>query len=562
MPSRRSARASTATFASSTFPERISLPMTSAAAVGRCRWASANLAEPTTDSARVSGWVYPSVRRSMPRVLVVEDSASTRAFVRAVLEAPSSPRRRRVRGDGGAAAASTRCASCRAGRTTSSSPTSTCPTSTGSSSSRFVRKTRAPPRDAARHHLDAVRPSATSSAASRSAPTRIVAEAVHARAAARRVSAAAPRGGRERRPERAAGRRLSHGGGGGGRGDGGDKAREEFLSEAQEIVDGLGRDLLALDEGRRGGQLDPELINDVFRAVHTLKGLVGPLRRHADGGALARARRRCSTTCASGASSSRRACSTCSSGRSSSTGASSPPRRATAPDPAAEVEALLVALGQVSQRGRGGRRAASSRSTSSIPGLLGVLTEYEEHRLRTNIQQGLRALPAARAVPARDDRLGARRAQGEGAAARRDHHVPADGRGRATPTPIELEILMASRASVELAARARSPGPTSTIEEVRAARRRERASAQAPPAPPPPPAAILRVAPPASAATLRRAPRRDGQRPHAAELPPPPRTSPSGARALASRRPGPRRASSRCGRSARRCASTSASSIA
>jgi two-component system chemotaxis sensor kinase CheA len=57
--------------------------------------------------------------------------------------------------------------------------------------------------------------------------------------------------------------------------EGGDRAREEFLSEAQEIVEGLGRDLLALDEGLRAGRVDPRLINDVFRAVHTLKGLAG-----------------------------------------------------------------------------------------------------------------------------------------------------------------------------------------------------------------------------------------------------------------------------------------------
>ena len=57
--------------------------------------------------------------------------------------------------------------------------------------------------------------------------------------------------------------------------DSGDRAREEFLSEAQEIVEGLGRDLLALDEGLRASRLDPSLINDVFRAVHTLKGLAG-----------------------------------------------------------------------------------------------------------------------------------------------------------------------------------------------------------------------------------------------------------------------------------------------
>src|SRR4051812_49975934 len=67
-----------------------------------------------------------------------------------------------------------------------------------------------------------------------------------------------------------------HQGGGGGRGESaGEKAREEFFSEAQEIVDGLSRDLLALDDVCRRGGSDAELVNDVFRAVHTLKGLSG-----------------------------------------------------------------------------------------------------------------------------------------------------------------------------------------------------------------------------------------------------------------------------------------------
>src|ERR1700710_705691 len=57
--------------------------------------------------------------------------------------------------------------------------------------------------------------------------------------------------------------------------DAGDKAREEFFSEAQEIVEGLSRDLLALDEVCRRGASDAELVNDIFRAVHTLKGLSG-----------------------------------------------------------------------------------------------------------------------------------------------------------------------------------------------------------------------------------------------------------------------------------------------
>lgn len=54
-----------------------------------------------------------------------------------------------------------------------------------------------------------------------------------------------------------------------------DKAREEFFSEAQEIIETLSRNLLSLDASIKAGSSDPSLINEAFRAVHTLKGLAG-----------------------------------------------------------------------------------------------------------------------------------------------------------------------------------------------------------------------------------------------------------------------------------------------
>src|SRR5262249_18761279 len=54
-----------------------------------------------------------------------------------------------------------------------------------------------------------------------------------------------------------------------------EKALQEFLSEAQEIVETLSRDLLQLDEQRAQDRYDPETLNDAFRAVHSLKGLSG-----------------------------------------------------------------------------------------------------------------------------------------------------------------------------------------------------------------------------------------------------------------------------------------------
>ncbi len=54
-----------------------------------------------------------------------------------------------------------------------------------------------------------------------------------------------------------------------------DRVRDEFLSESQEIVEALSRDLLLLDHGQKHGHADPDLVNSVFRGVHTLKGIAG-----------------------------------------------------------------------------------------------------------------------------------------------------------------------------------------------------------------------------------------------------------------------------------------------
>jgi two-component system, chemotaxis family, sensor kinase CheA len=50
------------------------------------------------------------------------------------------------------------------------------------------------------------------------------------------------------------------------------RASAEFVSEAQEVIDALSRGLLALDKAR-GRDADPDLVNSVFRAAHSLKGI-------------------------------------------------------------------------------------------------------------------------------------------------------------------------------------------------------------------------------------------------------------------------------------------------
>jgi two-component system chemotaxis sensor kinase CheA len=55
-----------------------------------------------------------------------------------------------------------------------------------------------------------------------------------------------------------------------------DNVQQEFLAEAQELVEALSRDLLLLDEAQhRNGRIEPGLINEIFRSVHTLKGIAG-----------------------------------------------------------------------------------------------------------------------------------------------------------------------------------------------------------------------------------------------------------------------------------------------
>lgn len=55
-----------------------------------------------------------------------------------------------------------------------------------------------------------------------------------------------------------------------------DNVQQEFLAEAQELVEALSRDLLLLDEAQhREERVEPGLINEIFRSVHTLKGIAG-----------------------------------------------------------------------------------------------------------------------------------------------------------------------------------------------------------------------------------------------------------------------------------------------
>lgn len=258
--------------------------------------------------------------------------------------------------------------------------------------------------------------------------------------------------------------------------------RDEFISEAQEIIDGFGRDLLVLDgmlkgRGERGSvPVDPEVVNDAFRAVHTLKGLsalfgvarMSTLSHHLEDllddlrlgrvelepkvldilfravevygqilGAL----------------------------------------RAGEPEPQRAVEELLMVLDGAVSRAAGA--ASNPLADYDIdPGLLGVLTEYEEHRLRANLAQGvgLYVLRVKFDLLTIDGAL-------DGLKTRAKPHgeiltyLPSGEPG--DPETIELDVLLASRQTLEVL-RLELEAPNIQIRPV------PRRAAKTPPAPPPP----------------------------------------------------------------------------
>lgn len=243
----------------------------------------------------------------------------------------------------------------------------------------------------------------------------------------------------------------------------GEKAREEFFSEAQEIVDGLSRDLLALDEVSRRGGSDAELVNDVFRAVHTLKGLSGLFGAAMMSGLshelenllddLRLGRIELSPQVLDLLFQSVELY-----GRILSAA------KGDGPEPAADVKTLLAALGQVAQQ-KGGGGGTIVAQYELDPGLLGVLTEYEEHRLRTNLQAGLSLyrmrvqFQLSTIDSALDDLKAKTRPHGEIIT-----FLPTGEGGDAES--VELEILVASREGLSVLGSAVA-GPNLTIEEVR-----------------------------------------------------------------------------------------------
>jgi two-component system chemotaxis sensor kinase CheA len=53
------------------------------------------------------------------------------------------------------------------------------------------------------------------------------------------------------------------------------KAAREFVSEVEDLLERMRADLADLGDQRAGGELEPDLVNRLFRSAHTLKGVAG-----------------------------------------------------------------------------------------------------------------------------------------------------------------------------------------------------------------------------------------------------------------------------------------------
>jgi len=160
-----------------------------------------------------------------------------------------------------------------------------------------------------------------------------------------------------------------------------DKAREEFFSEAQEIIETLSRNLLSLDSAIKAGISDPSLINEAFRAVHTLKGLAG-LFGAARLGALSHRLEDVLDDLRLGRIDLGQDVLDVLFGAVEAYTRILQAEKADS-DEELDVEQLFVELERI---GAGATEHESPVADYELdPGLLAVLTEYEEHRLRANI---------------------------------------------------------------------------------------------------------------------------------------------------------------------------------
>ena len=167
-----------------------------------------------------------------------------------------------------------------------------------------------------------------------------------------------------------------------GKKDGG--MRDEFLAEAQEIIESLSRDLLVLDQAQKDGHVDPDLINEVFRAVHTLKGIAGMFGYHQLGSVAHTLEDLLDDLRLGRVELSQNVLDVL------FEGVESFQRLLTDEDASSvEFEAAVENIAAKEKPAPEVEDVDPLRAFDLDPSVLAVLTEYEEHRLRTNVVQGV-----------------------------------------------------------------------------------------------------------------------------------------------------------------------------
>ena len=244
--------------------------------------------------------------------------------------------------------------------------------------------------------------------------------------------------------------------------DMGDKAREEFFSEAHEIIEGLSRDLLQLDSSRGKGPVDPELVNNIFRAVHTLKGLAG-LFGAVRMSALSHELENVLDDLRLGKIELTQAALDLLFRGVTIYGRILAVEKGLRTDPLTDIDEFLRELADLSES-QIDEAPISGAFYELDPGLLAVLTEYEEHRLRTNIEQGqsLFRLRVRFELATIDAALSSLKTKAKPHGEIITYLPTGEG---AEADSIELDILMASKASLEVL-RSLLGGEQTQIEEV------------------------------------------------------------------------------------------------
>jgi two-component system chemotaxis sensor kinase CheA len=244
--------------------------------------------------------------------------------------------------------------------------------------------------------------------------------------------------------------------------DMGDKAREEFFSEAHEIIEGLSRDLLQLDSSRGKGPVDPELVNNIFRAVHTLKGLAG-LFGAARMSALSHELENVLDDLRLGKIELTQSALDLLFRGVTIYGRILAVEKGLRNDPLSDIDEFLRELAELSES-QSDEAPISGAFYELDPGLLAVLTEYEEHRLRTNIEQGqsLFRLRVRFELATIDAALSSLKTKAKPHGEIITYLPTGEG---AEADSIELDILMASKASLDVL-RSLLGGEQAHIEEV------------------------------------------------------------------------------------------------